>query len=125
MRGSFRHVRFIALPRRSAHRQYRGVTQPTSLDEVLEAIDDLWHARPIARVNDHEISVAKVAGQHVWHTHPDTDECFLVLAGTLQLALEDTTVTLAAGQVFVVPAGASHCPSAPDGASILMVEIPA
>jgi hypothetical protein len=35
------------------------------------------------------------------------------------------TVTVPAGHVFVVPAGASHCPSAPEGASILMVEIPA
>jgi mannose-6-phosphate isomerase-like protein (cupin superfamily) len=100
------------------------MTEPTNLEKALAAIDDLWHARPIARVNDHEISLAKVAGSHVWHRHPDTDECFLVLAGTLQLALEDTTVTVPAGHVFVVPAGASHCPSAPDGASILMIEIP-
>jgi mannose-6-phosphate isomerase-like protein (cupin superfamily) len=97
----------------------------TSLNEALAAIDDLWHARPIARVNDHEITVAKVAGTHVRHTHPDTDECFLVLSGTLHIALDDTTVILPPGHLYVVPAGAGHCPSAPDGAEILMIEIPA
>jgi quercetin dioxygenase-like cupin family protein len=88
----------------------------TSLPDALAAIDDLWHARPIGRVNDHEITVAKVAGTHVWHTHPDTDEGFLVLSGTLHLALEDADLILPAGHFHVVPAGASHRPSASDGA---------
>jgi len=90
---------------------------PYQCSQVGRLVDD--------RVNDHEISVAQVAASHVWHTRPDTDECFLVLAGSLQLALEDTTVTVPARHVFVVPAGATHCPSAPEGASIVMVEIPA
>nr|WP_255355799.1 cupin domain-containing protein [Frankia sp. CpI1-P] len=79
-------------------------------------------------MNDYDIRIAKVAGEHVWHTHSDTDELFLVLAGTLHVAVRDEpgkgerVIILNRGEIFVVPRGVEHRPASPAGASILLVE---
>ncbi|WP_369809472.1 cupin domain-containing protein [Frankia sp. QA3] len=88
----------------------------------------MWSPRIAARVNDYDIRIAKVAGEHVWHAHSDTDEFFLVLVGTLHIALRDgldggeRVVILNRGEIFVVPRGVEHRPASPAGASILLVE---
>jgi mannose-6-phosphate isomerase-like protein (cupin superfamily) len=97
-------------------------SEPIDLDAALASFDQLWSPRIVASVNDYDVRVAKVAGEHVWHTHDNTDEFFLVLSGTLTIHLRDRAVTLAKGSVFVVPRGVEHKPSSADGASILMFE---
>jgi mannose-6-phosphate isomerase-like protein (cupin superfamily) len=96
--------------------------EPISLSEALASFDQLWSPRIVTRVNDYDVRIAKVSGEHVWHTHDTTDEFFLVLSGELEIALRDRTVTLKQGSVFVVPRGVEHRPSSVDGASILMFE---
>jgi mannose-6-phosphate isomerase-like protein (cupin superfamily) len=96
--------------------------EPISLDAALASFDTLWSPRIVTSVNDYDVRIAKVEGEHVWHTHDHTDEFFLVLAGELTIALRDRTVVLARGDVFTVPRGTEHKPSAPGGASILMFE---
>jgi mannose-6-phosphate isomerase-like protein (cupin superfamily) len=95
---------------------------PIDLTEALASFDQLWSPRIVTSVNNYDVRIAKVAGEHVWHTHDTTDEFFLVLSGDLQIALRDRTVTLPQGSVFVVPRGVEHKPSSEDGASILMFE---
>jgi mannose-6-phosphate isomerase-like protein (cupin superfamily) len=104
------------------------------LSTALASFDVLWSPRIVARVNDYDVRIAKVAGEHVWHAHTHTDEFFLVLDGELHLALRDGAAELAGGNrgervvvlpcesVFVVPAGVEHRPFSPAGASILMFE---
>jgi mannose-6-phosphate isomerase-like protein (cupin superfamily) len=98
------------------------VTEPISLATALASFDALWSPRIVTSVNDYDVRIAKVAGEHVWHTHDHTDEFFLVLAGELQIALPGRTVTLRQGEVFVVPRGTAHKPVAAESASILMFE---
>ncbi len=98
------------------------MTEPVSLTGVLASFDQLWSPRIVTRVNDYDIRVAKVHGEHVWHTHDHTDEFFLVLDGELTISLRDRTVVLRRGDVFTVPRGTEHKPSSESGASILMVE---
>lgn len=99
---------------------------PVALGEALASFDALWSPRVVARVNDYDVRVAKVEGEHVWHVHDHTDEFFLVLDGELRIGLRgpagERTVTLPKGSVFTVPRGTEHRPSAPSGAAILMVE---
>jgi len=98
-------------------------TEPIDLRSALASFTDLWSPRIVTRVNDYDVRVAKVSGDHLWHAHDDTDEFFLVLDGELTIELRDRpTVTLPKGSVFVVPRGVEHKPSAPTGASILMFE---
>ena len=96
--------------------------QPISLTAALASFDALWSPRIVTRVNNDDVRVAKVHGEHLWHTHDDTDEFFLVLSGELRIALRDRTVVLAEGDVFTVPRGTEHKPSSPGGAEILMFE---
>ncbi|WP_031068403.1 cupin domain-containing protein [Streptomyces sp. NRRL WC-3742] len=100
--------------------------RPIDLGRALASFDALWSPRIVTRVNDYDIRIAKVHGEHVWHAHDDTDEFFLVLDGELHIGLRgpegERTVTLPRGSVFTVPRGTEHKPSAPEGASILMVE---
>ncbi|MEU5789892.1 cupin domain-containing protein [Micromonospora purpureochromogenes] len=100
--------------------------EPIDLAVALAGFDQLWSPRIVTRVNDYDVRIAKVAGEHVWHVHDHTDEFFLVLDGELRIALRDgdgeRTVVLPRGAVYVVPRGTSHRPSSVDGASILMFE---
>ncbi|MEU8235349.1 cupin domain-containing protein [Actinoplanes sp. NPDC048967] len=96
--------------------------EPISLRAALASFDTLWSPRIVTRVNDYDVRVAKVQGEHLWHTHDNTDEFFLVLDGELQIALRNRTVVLRQGDVFTVPRGTEHKPSSPGGAQIMMFE---
>ncbi len=102
--------------------------EPIDLAAALDSFEELWSPRVAARVNDYDIRIAKVAGEHVWHAHSDTDEFFLVLEGTLYISLRDgldggeRVVILNRGEIFVVPRNMEHRPASPAGASILLVE---
>ncbi|MEU1087639.1 cupin domain-containing protein [Streptomyces sp. NPDC005576] len=100
--------------------------EPLALDKALASFDALWSPRIVTRVNDYDVRVAKVEGEHVWHAHDDTDEFFLVLDGELRISLREPagerTVVLARGAVFTVPRGTEHRPYAPTGAAILLFE---
>ena len=100
--------------------------QPVNLTDALASFDDVYSPRIVAQVNDYDVRIAHVAGEHVWHVHDDTDEFFLVLAGHFDIGLRrpdgsEWIVELAEGDTFVVPRGTEHKPSSPGG-SILMFE---
>jgi mannose-6-phosphate isomerase-like protein (cupin superfamily) len=98
---------------------------PINLGRALATFTDVYSPRIVGRVNDYDIRIAHVRGEHVWHVHEHTDEFFLVLDGQVGIALREDggerTVTLHAGEIFVVPAGTEHKPASPGGA-ILMFE---
>ena len=99
---------------------------PVNIDEALASFTDIYSPRIVAKMNDYDVRVAHVKGDHVWHSHTDTDEFFLVLSGQFNLALRnadgtETLVELRQGDTFVVPKGTEHKPSSPGG-SILMFE---
>ncbi|MFF4957893.1 cupin domain-containing protein [Streptomyces sp. NPDC001222] len=100
--------------------------EPVALAAALASFSELWSPRIVTTVNDYDVRVAKVEGEHLWHTHDRTDEFFLVLDGELRIALREPagerTVVLSRGSVFTVPRGTEHKPSAPAGASILLFE---
>jgi mannose-6-phosphate isomerase-like protein (cupin superfamily) len=99
---------------------------PVNLTAALASFDEAYSPRIVTRVNDYDVRVAHVRGEHVWHVHDDTDEFFLILEGQFDVAMRDatgheTTVVLRQGDIFVVPRGVEHKPSSPGGA-ILMFE---
>ena len=99
---------------------------PVSLTAALRSFEETYSPRIVTRVNDYDVKIAHASGDHVWHVHADTDEFFLVLDGQFDIAMRDRdgsehSVSLQAGDVFVVPKGTEHKPSSP-GSSILMFE---
>ena len=89
---------------------------------LAAALDELWSPRIIAEVDDACVKVAKVQGTLAWHSHDDEDELFFVLKGRLRIEMEDRTVELAGGQIFVVPKGVRHNPVAEQECHLLLVE---
>ena len=86
-----------------------------NIPEKLASFSDHWAPRIVARYNGNEVRLVKVEGEFIWHQHADTDELFLVLDGTLDREMRDRTVTLEAGELFVVPRGTEHRPAARNG----------
>jgi mannose-6-phosphate isomerase-like protein (cupin superfamily) len=86
-----------------------------NIPEKFASFSDHWAPRIVARYNDNEVRLVKVEGEFIWHKHDETDELFLILDGTLDMELRDRTVTLEAGELFVVPRGTEHRPCARNG----------
>ena len=98
---------------------HTNVLNPTQL---LDNVHDHWAQQIIGSLNDYDIKIAKLLGEFVWHSHPDTDELFLILTGTLKIKLRDREVTLKPGELFVVPKGVEHLPVAEEEVGVLLLE---
>jgi mannose-6-phosphate isomerase-like protein (cupin superfamily) len=93
-----------------------------NLAQLLGRFEEHWSPKKIADLNDYEIKLVKVEGEFVWHSHPETDELFLVISGRLTIALRDRDVALEPGELFVVPRGVEHCPRAESETAALLIE---
>lgn len=93
-----------------------------NLNQKLSLFTEHWSPKIVAQLNDYHLKVVKVQGEFVWHDHPDTDEVFLVIQGSLDIEMRNETVTLNAGELFVVPKGVEHRPVAREECHILLIE---
>lgn len=93
-----------------------------NLAEKLASFDDVFRPKVVGRYNDNKILVGKLKGEFVWHSHPETDDLFLVVSGQVTIQLRDRNVELGPGDLYVVPRGVEHCPRSEQGAEILLIE---
>jgi len=96
--------------------------EAVNLAEKLGKFTEHWSPKVVTTFNGHDVMVVKVRGEFVWHSHPDTDDFFLVLEGRLRIDLPDGPVELEAGELFVVPQGVEHRPVASEEAHLLLIE---
>lgn len=83
---------------------------------------ELWSPKIIAEMNDYQFKLIKVLGEFVWHDHPETDEVFIVIDGSLKILFSDDFVQLNAGEMYVIPKGVRHKPVADTECKIMIVE---
>ena len=93
-----------------------------NLADKFGKFSDHWSPRVIAEMNDYQFKLAKIEGEFIWHRHADTDEVFIVLEGAMKIELPGGEVSLEAGEMFVVPRGLEHRPSAVQECRIMLVE---
>ena len=93
-----------------------------NVSDALDLISDYWQPRRLTSVDDYDVKVVKLQGEFAWHTHPDTDELFMVRTGQLIIQLRDRDVHLGPDDVFVIPAGVEHFPRADQEVSALLFE---
>ncbi len=99
------------------------MAEKVNIPEQFDSFSDHWAPRIVARYNDHEVRLVKVEGEFVWHSHPESDELFLILDGVLDMELRERTVRLHPGELFVVPRGTEHRPVAREGeVKILLID---
>lgn len=84
--------------------------------------DEEWTPKVIAESNGQLVKLAKGSGELVWHSHENEDELFLVFKGQLTIRLTDRDIVLGPGEMFVVPKGVEHCPSAEPDTHFMMIE---
>ena len=90
--------------------------------QKFSKFSELWSPRVVAEMNDYQFKLVKLQGEFVWHDHKDTDEVFLVLKGEMEIGFRDRTVTVRAGEMFVVPKGVEHITRAASECHALLVE---
>lgn len=93
-----------------------------NLAQKLSTFSEHWQPRVVGLFNGHDLMVAKVKGEFVWHKHEETDDFFLVLQGRITIRMKEGDVSVGPGEVFVVPRGVEHCPVAEEEAHILLIE---
>jgi mannose-6-phosphate isomerase-like protein (cupin superfamily) len=93
-----------------------------NLEDKLSKFSEHWSPKVIAEMNDYQFKLVKIEGEFVWHEHPDTDEVFIVIEGTMQIEFEDRTIELREGEMLVVPKGVRHKPYAEAECKVMLVE---
>ena len=93
-----------------------------NLAEKLAQLDTPYVPAIVGYMNDYKLQIVKVKGPFVWHKHDETDDFFMVISGRLTIHLRDRDVTLAPGEIFVVPRGVEHCPEADEETEVLLIE---
>jgi mannose-6-phosphate isomerase-like protein (cupin superfamily) len=96
--------------------------KPIKIQEKLSLFSDHWSPKIIAQMNDYHFKLVKFQGNFVWHSHPETDEVFIVLDGEMSLEFRNGKAALKAGEMFVVPKGVEHKSGAKKECQIMLVE---
>ena len=84
--------------------------------------DDDYSVRIVAKMNDYEFKLVKFKGEFVWHSHPDTDETFIILDGRMMMHFKDKLVEVKSGEMIVIPKGVEHKPASKEGYKALLIE---
>jgi mannose-6-phosphate isomerase-like protein (cupin superfamily) len=98
------------------------MSKPVHLAEKLAIFSEHWSPKIVSTFNGHDVMVVKVKGAFVWHSHPETDDFFLVLKGHLTIQMRDGDVQLGPGDLYVVPKGVEHRPVAEEEVHLLLIE---
>jgi mannose-6-phosphate isomerase-like protein (cupin superfamily) len=98
------------------------MTKVVSPKTVAAALTELWSPRVVGELDDAYVKVAKLLGSLAWHSHANEDEMFFILKGHLRIEMEDGSVDLDEGQMFVIPKGVRHNPVAENECHILLIE---
>jgi mannose-6-phosphate isomerase-like protein (cupin superfamily) len=93
-----------------------------NLAQKLSLFSEHFAPKTVASFNGHDVMVVKLKGEFVWHSHPDTDDFFLVLKGRLTIQLRDGDVQLGPGELYIVPKGVEHRPVANEEVHLLLIE---
>ncbi|HTV09520.1 MAG TPA: cupin domain-containing protein [Candidatus Aquilonibacter sp.] len=93
-----------------------------SLREKFGMFEERWSPRVVAEMNDYQFKLVKLEGDFVWHSHAETDETFFVIEGELRIDFRDGSVTVASGEMFVMPRGVEHKPFAAREVKLMLIE---
>ncbi len=81
-----------------------------------------YTVRLVAKMNNYDFKIVKFKGDFIWHSHPETDETFIIIEGTLVMSFRDRNVEVHAGEMIVIPKGIEHKPSSEHGYRAILIE---
>ncbi|KUJ14649.1 uncharacterized protein LY89DRAFT_686338 [Mollisia scopiformis] len=98
-----------------------------SVPSQLSFITKPYTQTRLATINStHDIKIALLEGPYIFHSHPDNDEAFYLVSGSLTIEILDheekvEEVKMQAGDLFVVPKGVRHRPIGKE-ARVMVIE---
>jgi mannose-6-phosphate isomerase-like protein (cupin superfamily) len=98
------------------------MSKVVSPKKVAASLTEYWSPRVIGEADDAYLKVAKVKGELTWHSHDDEDEVFVILDGSLKIEMDNETVDLNAGDMYIVPKGVRHNPVARQECLLMLIE---
>jgi mannose-6-phosphate isomerase-like protein (cupin superfamily) len=61
-----------------------------SVPNLIPKIDKPWSPKLLANLNnEYDVKVARLRGSYIFHAHPETDELFYIISGTLLMKLKE------------------------------------
>jgi len=93
-----------------------------NIKEKFSKIEQLHKYKRIARMNEIDFKLVRMKREFIWHKHPETDEVFMVIDGSLQIHLRDRILHLEKGEIVVIPKGVEHKPACSKECRILLIE---
>ena len=96
--------------------------EKVNLFEKFGRFHEQYKPKIVGDLNDHQVKVVKFQGDFVWHHHENEDELFLVMKGRMTMGLRTGDIELSEGEMFIVPKGVRHRPSAERECLIMLIE---
>ena len=93
-----------------------------NLEQKLSLFSEQWTPKIIGELHGQHVKLAKPQGEFVWHQYEYEDELFMVIKGTPLIELRDKTITLNPGELYIVPRGVEHKPSAHEDVYVMLFE---
>ena len=98
------------------------VIKTINFKDKFKLFQEQWSPRISAQMNDYHFKLARIQGEFIWHSHPETDEVFVVLQGEMVIELRDQVLKLSEGEMCVVPKGVEHKPTADSECQLMVIE---
>nr|WP_237555339.1 cupin domain-containing protein [Streptomyces sp. SID4948] len=91
--------------------------------EVAAGLREAWSSRVLGRVGDACVKVLRMDELPVEEERHAADEALLVLDGRLELEVDGARVSVGAGELFMVGAGAAHRVHPGSRGTLVIVEL--
>lgn len=80
-----------------------------NIEKCFEKFHDTYSPKIVGELNGQNVMLVRCEGDKIpWHTHDDEDEMFFVLDGSLDIMERDGSVTVNAGEFYIVRRGVEH-----------------
>lgn len=93
-----------------------------NFEDKFAKIKELHSYKVVAQMNDYYFKLVKMKREFIWHSHPETDEVFMIIDGSMKIDLREDALYLKKGDMVVIPKGIEHKPSSEEECHILLIE---
>ena len=96
--------------------------ETVNVAQKLSLFSEHWNPKIVGELNGHQVKLAKLKGDFVWHKHENEDELFWVISGILKIELRDKTLEIQPGEFAIIPKGIEHKPIAEHEVEVMLFE---
>ncbi len=98
--------------------------EKVNLLDAANATKGLYVYDAVGKLNGGVVSVVRVEDRTLdFHVHEHSDELFLLLEGSFTVETDDGQITLAPGEMVIVPKGMRHRPVVTSLVKVMQIEL--